>query len=65
MDELKKRETPRYQRFDYNSTGAYFIAICTRNRRYILSRIVGKDVFDCLQTELIRYVKLQINTSNN
>ena len=44
MDELKKRKTPRYQSFDYNSVGVYFITICTQNRRCILSRIVGTGV---------------------
>ena len=47
MDELKKRKTPRYQSFDYNSVGVYFITICTQNRRCILSRIVGTGVLDC------------------
>ena len=47
MDELKKRKTPRYQSFDYNSSGVYFITICTQNRRCILSRIVGTGVPDC------------------
>ena len=47
MNELKKRKTPRYQSFDYNSVGVYFITICTQNRRSILSRIVGTGVLDC------------------
>ena len=47
MDELKKRKTPRYQSFDYNSVGVYFITICTQNRRSILSHIVGTGVLDC------------------
>ena len=46
MDELKKRKTPRYQSFDYNNVGVYFITICTQNRRSILSHIVGADVSD-------------------
>ena len=29
---------------DYNTVGAYFITICTKNRRCLLSRIVGDDV---------------------
>mgnify|MGYP003524791859 FL=1 len=55
MDELKKRKTPRYQSFDYNSVGVYFITICTQNRRCILSRVVGTGVLDCPQPELTRY----------
>ena len=55
MDELKKRKTPRYQSFDYNSSGVYFITICTQNRRCILSHIVGTGVPDCTQIELTKY----------
>ena len=43
MDELKKRKSPRHKIFDYNSVGVYFITICTKNRRCILSHIVGTD----------------------
>ena len=42
--ELPKRKPTRLQAFDYNTTGAYFITICTDKRRQILSRIVGVDV---------------------
>ena len=55
MDKLKKRKPPRHQSFDYNSVGAYFITICTQNRRCLLSRIVGTGVLDCPQTELTKY----------
>ncbi|MBE6592598.1 MAG: hypothetical protein E7642_01235 [Ruminococcaceae bacterium] len=55
MEEFAKRKTPRLQGFDYNSTGAYFITICTQNRRCILSHIVGTGVPDCPQIELTRY----------
>ncbi|MBQ9133377.1 MAG: transposase [Clostridia bacterium] len=55
MEELKKRKTPRYQSFNYNSVGAYFITICTQNRRPILSRIVGTGVLDCPRIELTKY----------
>ena len=42
--ELPKRKTTRLKNYDYNTTGAYFITICTEDRRQILSRIVGVDV---------------------
>ncbi len=54
-EELKKRKTPRLQNFDYNSVGAYFITICTQNRRCMLSQIVGTGVLDCPQVKLTRY----------
>ena len=41
---LPKRKPTRLQEFDYNTTGAYFITICTGQRRQILSRIVGTGV---------------------
>ena len=53
--ELPKRKPTRLQIFDYSSTGAYFITICTEGRRQILSRIVGVDVLgDPKKTELLR-----------
>ena len=42
--ELPKRKPTRLRNFDYNTTGAYFITICTEGRRRILSRVVGVDV---------------------
>ncbi|MBO5041860.1 MAG: transposase [Clostridia bacterium] len=40
--QLPKRKSPRLKRFDYSTTGAYFITICTQNRKNILSTIVGE-----------------------
>ena len=42
--ELPKRKHPRLDNYDYSSAGAYFITICTDQRRQILSHIVGVDV---------------------
>ena len=44
--EFSERKEPRLKGFDYNKNGAYFITICTANRRRLLSRIVGGDVLD-------------------
>ena len=41
---LPKRKTPRLKGFDYSTTGAYFITICTHNRQCVLSRIVGQGL---------------------
>ena len=38
---LPKRKHPRLQNYDYSTTGAYFVTICTKNRRCLLSHIVG------------------------
>ena len=42
--ELPKRKRLRLKNFDYSTPGAYFITICTENRRKLLSQIVGADV---------------------
>ena len=41
-----ERKPTRLRNFDYSSEGAYFVTICTEQRREILSRIVGGDVLD-------------------
>ena len=53
---LPKRKPTRLKAFDYNKSGAYFITICTEERRQILSRIVGVDVLgDPKNVELLPY----------
>ncbi len=42
--ELPKRKPTRLTAFDYSSTGAYFITICTHNRKKILWNTVGADI---------------------
>ena len=41
--ELSQRKKIRVGEYDYSQCGAYFVTICTRNRRPILSNIVGDD----------------------
>ena len=44
MEELPKRKPLRLTNFDYSSTGAYFITICTENRKNLLSTVVGEGL---------------------
>ena len=53
MEQLKKRKTIRLNGADYNGEGAYFLTICTQNRKCSLSRIV-----DDSHVELLRYGKI-------
>jgi len=56
QNELPKRKSNRLNFFDYSSSGAYFITVCTENRRGILSKIVGVDVpGDPINMELLPY----------
>ena len=57
--EWPQRKRLRLKNYDYSKPGAYFITICTHNRRQILSRIVGADVLDGPQTvSLMPYGKI-------
>ena len=50
--ELPKRKHPRLDNYDYSSAGAYFVTICTQNRRCVLSRIVGRGLAPAETTEI-------------
>ena len=39
--ELPTRKHPRLEHYDYSAAGAYYVTICTQNRRCVLSRIVS------------------------
>ena len=55
-NKFPKRKPTRLKTFDYNAIGAYFITLCTENRRQILSRIVGVDVLgDPKNVDLLPY----------
>ena len=41
---MLKRKHPRLARYDYSTAGAYFITICTQNRKCLLSYIVGQKL---------------------
>jgi len=38
---MEKRKRTRLEEFDYSSHGAYFVTLCTKDRRCILGEIVG------------------------
>ena len=43
-NELPQRKHPRLDHYDYSSAGAYFVTICTHNRRCLLSHILGRGL---------------------
>ncbi len=43
-DDLLKRKHPRLDNYDYSSAGGYFVTICTQDRRWALSRLVGRGL---------------------
>ena len=40
---MQTRKKLRLSEFDYQENGAYFVTICTRNRKRCLSHVVGAD----------------------
>lgn len=72
-NELPKRKANRLKHFDYSTNGAYFITICTKDRKCILSNIVGdgfpvprltpcgKIVFDLINEIVLKYDKVCVS----
>ena len=52
MNELPKRKPIRIEDYDYSSPGAYFITVCTANRKNILWNSVGADI---IRRKMYRY----------
>ena len=55
--ELPRRKDLRLKNFDYSTPGAYFITICTHNRKCTLSRIVGA-IHESPEIKLTNYGKI-------
>ncbi len=56
-EEFPKRKPNRMASYDYSSNGAYFITICTDNRRCIFSNVVVGAIHESPVTELSCYGK--------
>ncbi|MBQ3226912.1 MAG: hypothetical protein IJB48_07645, partial [Clostridia bacterium] len=53
---LPIRKPTRLKGYDDSSPGAYFITICTKERKHLLSKItVGDGVLDVPQNQLTNY----------
>ena len=52
--EYQHRESNRVTGYDYSQQGAYFVTICTLNRRKILSDIVGTSLPGCPNAPIVR-----------
>ena len=66
--DLPKRKPTRLKNYNYNTSGAYFITICTHNKRKILCNIVGDGALDVPQIDLSpigEIVEKYIKSTNN
>ena len=62
--ELTERKPNRIPEYDYSTTGAYFVTICTQDRRKILSDIVGDGFpvpkpYGMIAEEMIRQIPMK------
>ena len=55
---LPKRKPTRLKGYDYSQNGAYFITICTRNKEFILSKIIVGQGLAPAETILSQYGKI-------
>ncbi|MBR2278023.1 MAG: transposase [Eubacterium sp.] len=65
--EKKNRKLPRLQNYNYSSNGKYFVTICTKDMKCVLSSIVGSGDPDAPQVLLTDYgivVEKNITTMN-
>ena len=51
---LPKRKTARLKGYDYSTQGVYFITICTHERKYLFSNIVGA-IHELPENKLTQY----------
>ena len=61
-DKLPKRKQIRLKNFDYSSNNAYFITICTHNRKNMLSHIRRGDSCGRPKNELTELGEIAYNT---
>ena len=52
------RKPTRLQNYDYSQNGCYFVTVCVKNRKPILSTIVGGDAFIAPQIKLTEIGKI-------
>ena len=66
---LPKRKPTRLKGYDYSTAGAYFITICVKNRKELLSKIiVGDDAYIVPKNQISNYGLIcdkYINNINN
>ena len=55
--ELPQRKRLRLKYFDYSTPGAYFVTVCTHNRKCTLSRVVGA-IHESPEIQLTEYGKI-------
>jgi REP element-mobilizing transposase RayT len=59
---LPVRSNPRASRYDYSSSGVYFVTICTRDREEYFGKIIDKEM---VLNEVGKICEKEIKNLNN
>ncbi|MBQ9859989.1 MAG: transposase [Clostridia bacterium] len=66
--DLPKRKPTRLKQYNYSTDGAYFVTICTKDKRKVFGKIVGGGALDAPQmilSEIGGIVDKYIQSTNN
>ena len=58
MEKQPSRKLTRLKDYNYSTPGAYFITICTKDKKPVLNKIVGTDVLGGPQFFMFNYGKI-------
>ena len=61
--DLPKRKQTRLKGYDYSENGAYFVTICTHNRKCLLSNIIVGEGFHALPQNILTPIGNEIEKS--
>ena len=61
--ELPKRKPTRLKGYDYSTSGAYFVTICTKGRKKILSEIIVGEGLSALPQNILTPIGSEIEQS--
>ncbi len=61
--ELPKRKPTRLKGYDYSNKGAYFVTVCTYNKKHILSDIIVGEGFHALPKNILTPIGKEIDKS--
>ena len=68
MENLQKRKKLRLEGYDYSASGAYFITICTKDKKQLFGKIVGDAPLSVPRihfSEIGKTVKMCVENTNN
>ena len=61
---MDTRKNIRLQNYDYSNNGAYFVTICTKDKKPTLCKIVGDGIPDVPQCNVIERENVKVRLTN-